>query len=87
MIETCNAKEYIFNPTFGDKIYLSKDLKTLMDKNDGCLIGIYAVLEMPDGLNVFTMDFAYDGDPIIMQRFMHKDSYLKFNNTKEIVKL
>ena len=38
------AKEFIFIDNIEDKIYISKNLDSLIELNDGSLIGIYATV-------------------------------------------
>lgn len=66
------AKEFIFIDNIEDKIYISKNLDSLIELNDGSLIGIYAVVDTEGGEKLFEMDFAYSGEPIIMRVFLHK---------------
>lgn len=83
------AKEYIFLDTIDwsctNKIYVSKDLDTLIKMNDGSLISIYAVVDTESGENLFEMDFDYCGEPIIMRRFIHKEFFLKWHDHLEVV--
>lgn len=90
MFELSNVKRYLYCPVsiFDEKkIYISKDLNKILEKTDGLLVSVYAELEMPNGLTLFTMDFSYSDEPLIMHRFMHIDSFMKFNNDREIVYL
>ena len=90
MFELGDVKKYVYCPLsmFDDqKIYISKDLNKILEKTDGELISVYAALEMPNGLTLFTMDFSCSDEPLIMHRFMHIDSFIKFNNDREIVYL
>lgn len=90
MFELSDVKKYVYCPVSihdEQKIYISKDLNKILEKTDGELISVYAALEMPNGLTLFTMDFSYSDEPLIMHRFMHIDSFLKFNNDREIVYL
>ena len=82
------AKEFIFCPHEGqNKIYISKDLQRLMDMNDGELVWIYAVIETESGDTLMNMDWAYSGEPIIMNRFIHKDYFMKHYWFYEVVNL
>lgn len=82
------AKEFIFYDMFspGDKetIYISKDLDKLIEMNDGSLNSIYAVVDTESGEKLFCMDFAYSGEPIIMQVFLHKDYFMKAMWNREV---
>jgi hypothetical protein len=83
------AKEYIFLDTVNmlntDKIYVSRDLDTLIKMNDGSLTSIYAVVDTESGENLFEMDFNYCGEPIIMGRFIHKEFFMKWHDHLEVV--
>lgn len=79
------AKEYLFDDQNGHKIYISKDLQKLMDMNDGDLIFIYAVIETESGDTLMNMDWSYSGEPIIMNRFIHKDYFIKYKNKEVII--
>ena len=81
------AKEFLFDADDENKIYISKDLQKLIDMNDGRLIGIFAVLETESGDTLMNMDWAYSGEPIIMDRFIHKDFFLDANCSQEVVKI
>ncbi len=83
------AKEFLFDADIIDenKIYISKDLQTLMDMNEGRLISIFAVVETESGDTLMYMDWAYSGEPIIMGRFLHKDFFLDANSNQEVVNI
>ena len=90
MFELSDVKKYVYCPVSTinkKKIYISKDLNKILRKTGGLLVSVYAALEMPNGLTLFTMDFSYSDEPLIMHRFMHIDSFMKFNNDREIVYL
>lgn len=88
-MELALAKEFIFCPIIFDEghLYISKDLNKLMEMNKLSLTGIYAVIDTSNGEKLFEMDFSYSGEPIIMRVFIHKDSFLSFNNDREIINL
>lgn len=69
------------------KIYVSKDLQKLLDKNDGELYFIYAVLETEGGDVLCNMDWSYANEPIIMGRFIHKDYFFNHHSSVEVVDL
>lgn len=80
------AKEFLFDDQKRHKIYISKDLQKLIDMNDGELFFIYAVIETESGDTLMNMDWSYDGEPIIMRRFIHKEYLIKYKN-KDIIKI
>jgi len=81
------AKEFLFLDKDSRKIYLSKDLQKLMDMNDGELFWIYAIIETKSGDTLMNMDFAYSGEPIIMNRFIHKDYFMRHYHFYEVVNI
>ena len=81
------AKEFLFHDEDSRKIYLSKDLQKLMDMNDGKLFWIYAVIETESGDTLMNMDFAYSGEPIIMNRFIHKNYFMHHYHSYEVVNI
>ena len=87
-MDTAKAKEFIFLDLWNDeKIYISKDLQTLIDMNDGSLTSIYAVVDTESGEKLFDMDFAYSGEPIIMRVFLHKKFFMDHYWNREIINL
>lgn len=80
------AKEFIFLDLWHDeKIYISKDLQTLIDMNEGTLDSIYAVVDTENSEKLFEMDFAYSGEPIIMRAFLHKDFFMRHYWNREVI--
>lgn len=79
------AKEFLLDDDDNGKIYISKDLQTLLDMNGNRLIGIFAVLETESGETLMNMDWDYSGEPIIMGRFLHKEFFLTANSHQEVV--
>lgn len=69
------------------KIYVSKDLQKLLDKNDGELYFIYAIVETESGDTLCNMDWSYADEPVIMGRFIHKDYFFKHYGHIEVVDL
>lgn len=55
--------------------------------NDGELFWIYAVIETESGDTLMNMDWAYSGEPIIMNRFIHKEYFMKYYWFYEVVNL
>ena len=79
------AKEFIFYEILEDKIYVSKNIDSLIELNDGSIIGIYAVVDTENGEKLFEMDFAYSGEPIIMRVFLHKAYFMDYHKGAEII--
>lgn len=80
------AKEFIYNELIKDrKIYISKDLNKILEITNGKTISVFAVVDTEAGEVLCEVDLTYSGEPFIWKRFMHKDSFLKFNNDKEVI--
>jgi hypothetical protein len=88
-MDIAKAKLFICHDAFLDKIYMSKDIQTLFDNVDVArkYIGLFCVVDTEGGETVFEVDQSYDYEPVIMHRHMHFDTFLKFNNDCEIIKL
>lgn len=89
MFEVCDAKQFIYFPPslYGNVIYTSDDLYKILERTDGRLTSVFAVLEMPNGLTLFYMDYTNSGEPMIMDRFMHLDSFKGFTSDRETIEL
>lgn len=82
------AKAFVLNQEKDcHKIYISKNLQTLLDKNDGELVWIYAIVETESGDTLCNMDWSYSGEPIIMDRFIHKDFFFEHYSHIEVIDL
>lgn len=73
-MDISKAKEFILIDDFDlhKKLYASKDLLKIIEKNDDSLIGVYGVVDTDDGEVLMTTDWSYSGEPILMRRFLHK---------------
>ena len=83
------AKAFLFDATHTGcmTLYKSKDLQKLIDMNNGDLFFIYAIIETESGDTLMNMDWSYSGEPIIMDRFIHLDYFLKYHWNKKIITL
>lgn len=75
-MEKERAKKFLFCDLDSRKLYVSKDLQTLLDLNAKSLIDVYAIVETESGDTLCNMDWAYSGEPIIMGRFIHLKYFL-----------
>lgn len=89
VMDTARAKEFILIPLLDDsKIYISKSLDTLIEKNgENDIIGIYGVVDTSDGEVLMTTDYAYSGEVILMRRFLHKKFFINKYTTKDVIEL
>ena len=88
-MDIAKAKEFILIPLLDDtKIFISKSLDKILEQNgeDG-LIGVYGVIDTPDGEVLMTTDYAYSGEAILMRRFLHKKFFINEFTTKDIIEL
>lgn len=88
-MEISLAKEFLLRPISvtlnpSKTIYVSKDMHKLIEMNGGKLIGIYAVIDTPSGEKLFNLDYSYDGEPIVMDVFIHKKTYLEYLGEKVV---
>lgn len=88
-MEISLAKEFLFSQTSvtlnpSKTIYVSKDIHKLIEMNGGRLIGIYAVIDTPSGEKLFNLDYSYDGEPMVMDVFVHKKTYLEYRGEKVV---
>ena len=85
------ARAFLFDGSHGEKdcatLYKSKDLQRLLDMNDGGLYFIYAIIDTESGETLMNMDWSYSGEPIIMDRFIHLDFYLKYHWNAKVIDL
>lgn len=83
------AKEFMFVDKHRETIWFSKDLDKLLEKQTDTykLSHIYAILDTEVGEKLFTLDYAYSGEIIIMRLFLHKKymlDYYWFYKVKEL---
>lgn len=83
------VKKYVYRDLDNDMIYLAKDLETLQDRFELAkrYCGVFAICEISGGPTLFEVDQSYLGEPIIMQRIMHWDSFKKFHNDHNFIEL
>ena len=90
-MEKEKAKAFLLDSSHGEDhcrtLYKSKDLQRLLDMNNGKLLFIYAIIDTESGETLMNMDWSYSGEPIIMNRFIHLDYYLKYHWDKKVIDL
>lgn len=81
-------KRYVYAPLKEKNIYVARDLQTILERTDNSdLMRIFAVVELPNGETLFTMDRKYNGDFMLYDRFMHIDSFFGFHPYHKIINL
>lgn len=88
-MDIAKAKEFLYVPENEKKFYISKDLWKLIEMSGkrGLKYCIYAILETESGDTLMNMDWSYSNEPIIMDRFIHLNYFLKHYWFKDIIKL
>lgn len=80
-MDISKAKRFVYHD-FGnpEKIYISKTLQPIIDINEH-LLATWAVIDTESGEKMVKVEYAYDGEPIIMGgilgTFLHYDFYMK----------
>lgn len=83
-MELSQAKRFIYKDYDNNTLYISKDFWELMDRANNIVSLILAVCDTPAGEQVFEMNTTYNDEHFIYRRFMHLDSFIKFNNDYKI---
>lgn len=82
------AKGYIIQDIFNDLIVITSSFdtfKSYIEKDCGDY-SLFAIFDTSRGKEVFEVDAIPDeGLTLIKRRFMHFDSFLKFNNDCQII--
>lgn len=98
MFEIVNANEFLYCPREFDNydwdltLYTSKTLDKILELSPK-LENVYAVFELENGPTCFAMGWKGDGggglEPMVetFRYKMHKDSWMKFRDIKEVVRL
>lgn len=80
------AKEFIYKRE--GAIYISTDLSRIEEvAGRGKLYLAYGVVDTPSGEKLFHIDYAYSGDPILMDVFLHKDYFMKYYDHLKVIHL
>ena len=82
------AKGYIIQDIFNDLIIITSSFETFksyIEKDRGDY-SLFAIFDTSRGEEVFEVDIIPDEDlHLIKRRFMHFDSFMKFNNDCKVV--
>ena len=86
-MDIAKVKMFIHRECLKNKIYFSRDIQTLFDKCKDAqdYIALWGLLDTENGGTLFEIDCSYAGEPIVMRRFMHIDSFMKFHNYAELI--
>ena len=82
------AKEFICQDIMSEIIYITKSFEKVEELlSQFKWLSVWGVFDTKYGLELFEIDQRYDGEYFIWRRFMHRDSFLEFNNYELGVKL
>lgn len=80
------AKEFICQDIMSEIIYITKSFEKVEELlSQFKWLSVWGVFDTKYGLELFEIDQRYDGEYFTWRRFMHRDSFMKFNNDKTIV--
>ena len=82
-----DAKEYIAQDLFNDIIYVFQNIenfKAFVLSDEKCDCSLFGVFDTKNGEEVYEIYKNFDGELISYRRFMHKESFFKFNNDCKI---
>lgn len=88
-MDITRAKEFMIIDDYyeDDHIIISDSIEKILERTNNSLIGVYGVIDTPDGEVLMTMDWSYSGEPIMMRRFLHRKFFINEFTTKEIIRL
>lgn len=80
-MDISRAKRFVYHSfREPEKIYISKSIKSIIDINEH-LLATYAVIDTESGEKMMKVEYAYDGEPIILEgilgTFLHYDYYMR----------
>ena len=87
-MDAARAKEFIYYDDDTNTIYISHYVQKLIDMHPyHDLTWIYGVVDTESGEKLFNMDFAYSGEPILMEVFLHKAYFMEYHWTAKVIDL
>lgn len=85
-MEIAVAKEFIYKAERA--IYISTDISRIeYVAGIGKLYLAYGVVDTPSGEKLFHIDYAYSGEPILMDVFVHKDIFMEYYGHLKVIHL
>lgn len=87
-MELMLAKEFIYRDIETHTIYITNSVDKLIEICPTRKIrhSAWAVLDTEKGMQLFELDTDYSGELFLWMRFMHRDSFFRFNDTYKVVK-
>lgn len=88
-MEIAMAKKFVFYDVLQHKIYISKKLDILFEKVEDAKLysGLFGILDTEIGEVMFKIEESYSGEPIIMDKVMHWESFIKFHRYFDYIEL
>lgn len=81
-MDISKVKYFVHQDVLNDTMIYAKHLETL-ESIDCYDIGLYGIIETQEGDVLFQIDFRYDGEPFVWQKFMHLKSFLCFYKNRD----
>ena len=82
-MDISKVKYFVHQDVLNDTMIYAKHLETL-ETIDCYDIGLYGIIETQEGDVLFKIDFRYDGEPFVWQKFMHLKSFLRFYKHRDM---
>jgi hypothetical protein len=88
-MELAKVKKFVYYDARQKVIYTAKDLSTIFEEFEDSRLyaGLYGIIDTEIGEVMFKIDESYFGEPIVMDRVMHWDSFMKFHCMTKFIKL
>ena len=88
-MEIAKAKRFVFYDVMQHKIYVAKKIETLFDQFEDARLycSLFAILDTEIGEVMFKVEESYSGEPIIMDKVMHWESFIKFHRYFDYIEL
>ena len=82
------AKEFIYRDMDTNTIYITHSVDKLREICPVHKIrySAWAVFDTERGMELFELDTTYSGELFLWMRFMHRDSFFRFNDNYKVVK-
>ena len=82
-MDISKVKYFAHQDVLNDTMIYAKHLETL-ESIDCYDIGLYGIIETQEGDVLFQIDFKYNGEPFVWQKFMHLKSFLRFYKNRNM---
>ena len=82
------AKEFIYRDIETHTIYITHSVDKLREicPAHNIRYAAWAVFDTERGMELFELDTTYSGELFVWMRFMHRDSFFRFNDNYKVVK-